>query len=353
MIKRYTELDSLRGIAAILVVFFHFTRDRDEALLGFKLGVTGVDLFFLISGFVIFMSINNISTAKEFIVNRFSRLYPTYWSCVSFTAILVSLSPSIYATKGVGAFSMVRYLGNMTMFQYYLRMPNLDGPYWTMIIEMVFYLTILLLFVTKQLKNIEIWGVVGIILACVLDYCEDHYTTLYKMVVFVYPLIHFWPLFFSGILFFKIMTERTAYVRRYVMVCICFLLQRKLYAIIGHSAVFISKIEYIVCLLCYFLLFILFVNKKLNFIVNKVTLYLGTISYALYLCHEYLSYNLLIPYLTKNIGLNFWIAAFICLTVTIFVASLITFYIEEPFRKRIKKLFASSSSKKVQAYFIV
>lgn len=54
--NRYTELDALRGIAALMVVFFHFTMDRPQGQMGFKLGVTGVDLFFIISGFVIFMS---------------------------------------------------------------------------------------------------------------------------------------------------------------------------------------------------------------------------------------------------------------------------------------------------------
>ena len=53
--NRFQELDALRGIAALMVVFFHFTIGRPEAKLGFKLGTTGVDLFFIISGFVIFI----------------------------------------------------------------------------------------------------------------------------------------------------------------------------------------------------------------------------------------------------------------------------------------------------------
>jgi peptidoglycan/LPS O-acetylase OafA/YrhL len=43
---RYKELDALRGIAAMLVIFFHFTMEKPEANLGFNLGITGVDLFF-------------------------------------------------------------------------------------------------------------------------------------------------------------------------------------------------------------------------------------------------------------------------------------------------------------------
>jgi peptidoglycan/LPS O-acetylase OafA/YrhL len=85
--KRFQELDALRGIAALLVVVFHFTMHRPQSELGFKYGITGVDLFFIISGFVIFMSINNVNSAKEFVVNRITRLYPTYWACVTTTYI--------------------------------------------------------------------------------------------------------------------------------------------------------------------------------------------------------------------------------------------------------------------------
>ena len=92
--KRFHELDALRGIAALMVVFFHFTIGRAEAKLGFKLGTTGVDLFFIISGFVIFMSLSKVKSSLDFVINRVSRLYPTYWVSVTFTFILIKLKSS-------------------------------------------------------------------------------------------------------------------------------------------------------------------------------------------------------------------------------------------------------------------
>ena len=68
--KRYQELDALRGIAALFVVFFHFTMGREGLNTFFKLGTTGVDLFFIISGFVIFMSLQKISKGRDFVINR-------------------------------------------------------------------------------------------------------------------------------------------------------------------------------------------------------------------------------------------------------------------------------------------
>ena len=67
---RLLELDALRGIAALMVVLFHFTMDRPEMNLGFKYGVTGVDFFFIISGFVIFLTLSNTKNWKDFVQKR-------------------------------------------------------------------------------------------------------------------------------------------------------------------------------------------------------------------------------------------------------------------------------------------
>lgn len=139
-LHRVKELDSLRGIAAILVVIFHFTMDQQGTSHLFTLGSTGVDLFFIISGFVIFMSLLKIRDSKSFIINRVSRLYPTYWACVTFTFILISITAAYDPT--VRHVSFGHYLANMTMFQHFFLISDIDGPYWTMIIEMMFYIGI-------------------------------------------------------------------------------------------------------------------------------------------------------------------------------------------------------------------
>ncbi len=108
--KRYQELDSLRGVAALMVVVFHFTMGRKEGQYLFNLGNTGVELFFIISGFVIFMSINKMKNSKEFIINRFTRLYPTYWTCVTFTFILIAWSSTW--NEALAKVSFIKYLAN-------------------------------------------------------------------------------------------------------------------------------------------------------------------------------------------------------------------------------------------------
>ena len=155
---RFQELDALRGLATVLVVFFHFTMGRNEANLGFNLGTTGVDLFFIISGFVILLSLKYIEKSGHFIINRICRLYPTYWASVTITFSLI-LFYSIYITD-FSDVSIVQYLGNMIMFQFYLNISNLDVPYWTMIIEILFYVFMILLFHFKILKYLNRIGVI-------------------------------------------------------------------------------------------------------------------------------------------------------------------------------------------------
>ena len=336
--NRYQELDALRGLAALMVVLFHFTMYRKEAMLGFKLGTTGVDLFFIISGFVIFMSLTKANNSKEFIINRISRLYPTYWACVTFTFILV-IANSILKHKEV---QFAQYIANMTMFQYYLKIPDIDGPYWTMIIEMIFYIAILSLFHFRLIKYLKLIGLTLTIAMVVIAFFIN--SIFLNFLIDKLPLLHFISLFFAGTIFYKIYTERKNTMENYCIISICLVCQILLFNYTGRSKRFISHNEYAVMLTFYFLLFTLFVNGKLKFIVSKASLFLGKISFALYLIHQKISINLIIPILVNKFNVNFWIASFfVALPIVIGLATIITFYIEIPLSKKMKeKLLAMS-----------
>ena len=329
MVSRFRELDALRGIAALFVVLFHFTMNREVSKYGFHLGVTGVDLFFIISGFVIFMSIQKVSSVLEFAVNRFTRLYPTYWTCVTITFLFVIYNLS---TQGKPEeISTMHYLANMTMFQYNLRVPNLDGSYWTMIFEMGFYVFIGLLFSVNRLKNIIPIGVGVLCLVAAYELLPDSgFANSFNKLLYYVPFFRSFPLFFAGIVFYKITTSEKTIWYYYLLIIGCFAVQ-----IIPHdNGAFITHPEYISMLAVYFILFFLFAHHKLNFIISKPTLFLGKISFALYLIHQYICYEVIIPRMLAH-GFSFWLAASLSLLFSIGVATIITFYIEIPFGKRI------------------
>jgi peptidoglycan/LPS O-acetylase OafA/YrhL len=87
--SRLVEIDALRGVAALAVVLFHYTTHFTKLFgasppptISFSMGHYGVNLFFIISGFVIFMTLEKTLRPMDFVVSRFSRLFPTYWVAI-------------------------------------------------------------------------------------------------------------------------------------------------------------------------------------------------------------------------------------------------------------------------------
>lgn len=96
-----------------------------------KYGVFGVDLFFVISGFVILMTAWQ-RPINDFVASRIARLYPAYWVCVVVTALVLFLD-------GARWFRASDVLINLTMLQEAFGVQHIDGVYWTLWVEMRFY----------------------------------------------------------------------------------------------------------------------------------------------------------------------------------------------------------------------
>ncbi|MDM8083327.1 acyltransferase [Cellulomonas cellasea] len=145
---RLRVLDLLRFLAAGAVVLFHFTaRDHHRWQGGLpaevfpelsqvtRYGYLGVHLFFVISGFVILSSAWG-RPVGSFAASRVSRLYPAFWAAVLLTATLRYLWPSFEAR------SPAEVLVNLTMLQDLFGVPRVDGVYWTLWVELQFYLVV-------------------------------------------------------------------------------------------------------------------------------------------------------------------------------------------------------------------
>ena len=339
---RIHELDALSGIAALAVVLFHFTimLGRKQAELGFNIGCMGVDMFFIISGFVIFMTIQRVENWQSFVRGRFNRLYPTYWACVTIVALLVLLkNQSIYVatesyevTNNLG----VKYLANMTMFQYFFKIGDLDGSYWTLAIELVFYISILVLIVTKMVKHTEAIGalLLAFCFACSFDKVSDNYF-VHKIIV-LYPLVKYFPLFYAGILLYKTKTEGVI-IKRMVLFCTTFIIQCLLFAKFYHNNEALAITTYVPVLVVIYALFLLYLFDKLSFVVNPVTQWLGKISYSLYAIHQYVGASIIIPLLMKVAHFPFWLAAATALVFVLLLASMINHFIEKPALNYLKR----------------
>ena len=338
---RLLELDALRGIAALSVVLFHLTDTRELKDLGriFRFGVTGVNLFFIISGFVIFLTLNNTSSWKDFVFSRFTRLYPTYWTCLSITALLTIVNA--YITHKSVWFTPIDYLANLTMFQQLFRIPDLDGPYWTLIIELLFYICMLILYTTKKLGKIELIGMIALVLILLYSlFIANTYKSLNIYFALYFPLVYHFPLFYAGILFYKIKFERINAFRIFAIIA-CYFVTCMLFYNGGRARVYISQFEYEIVLLIYFSIWFAYVKGFLGFIVNRVTVFLGSISYSLYLIHQFLGLGIIIPGLIKFAHFPAILSSFIALVITIIFAAIITFYVEKPCIRKLKNWYYS------------
>jgi peptidoglycan/LPS O-acetylase OafA/YrhL len=147
---RLREIDLLRFLAAMGVVIFHFAGFRGpgpwpEASLRLfpevgmvtRYGHLGVDLFFMISGFVILMSVWGRGVG-DFAVSRVTRLMPAYWA-----AVLLGLG--IWAVFGLGHGSPEHVVPNLSMLQAGLGVQDVDPVFWTLWIELHFYALIAVL----------------------------------------------------------------------------------------------------------------------------------------------------------------------------------------------------------------
>lgn len=152
---RMRELDLLRFVAVGFVVLHHFAGVRSTVWAGrdaqkiypelagvAHFGYLGVQLVFMISGFVILMAAWG-RNAGDFAVARVVRLYPAYWVSVlvSLTLYLVCGSAVPYAD---GADPVRRVLPNLTMLQEGMHVAPLEVVYWALWVELHFYVLIAL-----------------------------------------------------------------------------------------------------------------------------------------------------------------------------------------------------------------
>ncbi|MCO5972655.1 acyltransferase family protein [Actinoallomurus soli] len=152
---RLAWLDLLRGIAAMVVALHHATYyyvPRWRAGLGidwFDPGLYGVLVFFLVSGYIIPASLERHGQVRRFWISRVLRIYPLLT-----TACAITLLPYLLGVRGLRA-GLEAYrpatavLAHLTMLQDVLAVPNVINVLWTLSYEMLFYLLVVALFVTR------------------------------------------------------------------------------------------------------------------------------------------------------------------------------------------------------------
>jgi peptidoglycan/LPS O-acetylase OafA/YrhL len=331
---RFYELDGLRGIAALWVMIFHYTfgikffwlRDAPDQVLKVTPwtynieALRAVDLFFMISGFVIFMTIGQCNTVRDFLVSRFARLYPAFWAAVSVTAFAAILMP-----LPLQPVSPSQILINYTMLQTYFAVPPIEDVYWSLAFEFGFYFLIVIAFVSGFIRRIELIGLLWIAIAFVAFRLYPAIGAAIPYRLQALTALPYANLFFSGILFYRIRSAGPT-PSACALLVLCYAV-----GIYGQGPVFIGITT------ANFLIFTLCVMGRGQLFASKFLVFLGVISYSLYLVHNSIGYRVMM--VSASFGLPPWANLILAVAVTIGLASAITFLIERPANRYIRRAY--------------
>ncbi len=307
--KRVHEIDLLRFLAALSVVFFHYAfrgyAADDKSIMPypllepyFKYGYLGVELFFMISGFVILMTASS-GSLKKFAISRIVRLYPAFWVCCSLTfiAILVIGGQRYSAT-------WMQYLVNLTMISGLFGVPSIDGAYWSLFVEIQFYALVAVILLLGQIHRAQIYLIIWLISSCVL--------TLFPIKYLGHFLITAHAAYFiAGAAFYYIwlqgLTKTNVGLIVFSWLLALYQTKNALLSLEQHYQTTMSQTIVISIISAFFLLMLLIAVKRTGYWGSRPWLLAGALTYPLYLVHQNIGYMIFnIAYPTFNAHVVFW-----------------------------------------------
>lgn len=325
---RLDGLDALRGVAAMAVVLFHFTTQFDKLfghesppLLSFPLGHYGVNLFFIISGFVIFMTIERSRAPMDFVVSRFSRLYPAYWTAIALTFVITHW----LGLPGHLADFKTALLNGLMFHRMALGVPHVDGVYWTLEVELLFYVGMFVLMTTSRLRHVH--GILFALLAVRVVYfvAQQYFGITLPWMIYRYLIIGQIAWFAIGMAMYRITFhagERNSWLD---------------WGVAATAVVVLGVVESLAIgalALCFGGLALAAAKGRLMLLANPLIVWLGSISYTLYLLHENIGWSIILSLREAGIGVNVAIAVAIAASLTL--ASLVTHLVEKPMMSTIR-----------------
>lgn len=297
---RVNEIDLLRFIAALSVVFFHYSFRGYAAdamsvmpypLLTSvsKYGYLGVQLFFMISGFVILMTAAN-GSLRGFVVSRIVRLYPAFWACCTITFIV---------TIGIGeprySASISQYLINMTMLSDFLGVPSIDGAYWSLFVEIKFYALVAIILIMGRIHQAQLFIILWLIASVILEFLP-----IGKL---RYILIADYSAFFiSGAAFYLIWSQGLN-LTRFVIIALswCLAIFQSTKGLQNFEKQYNTIMDgYVVAgiITTFYLVMLLVSLRQTGMLGQKRWLLAGVLTYPLYLLHQnigFMIFNLAYP----------------------------------------------------------
>jgi peptidoglycan/LPS O-acetylase OafA/YrhL len=291
MKPRVPEVDLLRFLSAISVMIFHYTFSGFHGGVQTQMpyawldpisryGYLGVECFFMISGFVIFMSAKNV-TISAFATARFARIFPALWICCTITFVCMLFASD--AHSGLHA-SVSDYLKNLLLLNKLFSSAFIDGSYWSLCYEIQFYFFVAIFVLLRRMdlypKFLVFWLCISI---AELIFPRGRLASVIMSDYSAY--------FIGGSLAYLIwstgLTRHLAglYAASWI-VATCQCLRRLDHMSIVHGNAQFSPAIIMVIVAAFFLIMLGVALKNKTSHESKIVLILGGITYPLYLLHQ-------------------------------------------------------------------
>lgn len=335
-IKFRSDINVLRGLSVLLVVFYHLN------LKSFTNGFLGVDIFFVISGFLISSQILNKISNNQFIISSFytkrlRRLLPSLLSVTIFIIVIFynTVYPFIYKEYLKGLFWNSFYFINVYLNNY-INYFNEDAFYnpilhlWSISVEEQFYIFYPLIFVLffKKKFNYQLLLVIIYIASLSYFFITENYYLIFS---------RFWQ-FILGYFAYLIFVNKKKEMKEKNLFSLIFYLFTFLLIIFNKTFLDLVELTFLISVLT---LFFLVLDNSESHLYTKYLRpigIIGTFSYSIYLFHN----PIIVWFNLKQID-NTSIGEIIL--AILFISYLNYFFIEKPLRysrASIKKTFALS-----------
>ena len=292
--SRIKSIDGLRGLAIVLVVGFHtyarwpshipwVTLYKDVST--FKYGFLGVELFFLISGFVIYRTLEKCTSFKEFLYRRWLRLFPAMF-CASF---LIYFSSFYLAERPGGSIKILDMISGMLFIedellnklQSFYKIKTIEGSFWSLFVEIKFYIVFGALYFykpSKALLNLVLIFLTYFVCSILFKYYSNQFPQKINEIFSAIFSLRYIGWFCVGAAQYMAYSTQK---RIYKYASFLLMLPTSWMMSGNNSALFAA------CWLV-FIIFYLAINNKIvsTLFSSKNAVFIGFISYPLYLIHE-------------------------------------------------------------------
>ena len=327
----YEPFGAFRLLLAVFVISGHLflLGPESDAVKSLGLDDTGVALFFIISGYIIFSAYDYFYRGRtfQFAVNRLLRVYPVYWVVFFF-----SFFPAVWVgASAVQDYTFANFFGDFMLFGRYFQTSQLPTMQqgWSLIVELQFYFAAFLFFAIGERVNFSTWlyrGLfVGAIVAYILIWSTGSNTRFFGGLIWG-------PMFLLGISVYRF--------KRHDVFSIELLIWIIVFSVFSIHQYFMANLAradpenyfdpaiqiFIVVMLMFFWL----VSPYRKALPKAIDSYLGDLAYPVFLIHFPIIY--ILSYAKPFSSLSMMIFA----TFMTFVFSIVSVHWVEPFINRLR-----------------